>query len=526
MMKPVKEQPSHIQAWVKLHDLPLELGNQECLNRVASTIGKPLLVDQATTKTSRQSGLLQTKSTSARICIEISAQHELPDDVRITVEGESVVVPVEYQVLPLMCKLCQVFGHSTAQCSKKTPPPTSQTNQDWIVVGNGKPRNHSTSPTFSKHAIDRPNVEVPTNSKGELEKMLERVISNSQESIVKEVTPSTTASISRSTAKKAAKIAAKLRVQEPPDPGVPDIKLLMEGSSKAGLKGKQKSWGSSHRLGHYLDKQQLWAALQQLCVAMSWVVLGDFNAIKSPMEKVGGDRTWLPWMEEFNSCLHSTELVDLRYSGCQYTWSNKQLGAAHISTKIDRVLVNECWIKDFYWSNAHFLSPGVSDHSPAVVYLTAASPSRKRPFKFLNFLADHPKFIDIVQQVWRKVIIGNPMLCVCEKLKYLQEDLKHLNTNEFSELSTRVASYRQQLEAIQKELGSDPSDPSKQATKRELCKQYLVYARAEESFAQQKSRIQWLKLEDQCSSFFFKTIKNSRNMNRISSLVLDDGSLT
>lgn len=203
----------------------------------------------------------------------------------------------------------------------------------------------------------------------------------------------------------------------------------------------------------YLERQQLWSQLQQLCVVTPWVVLGDFNALRSPLEKVGGDRNWLPWMEEFNCCIHATELLDLRYSGCQYTWSNKQLGDAHVSTKIDRVLVNESWVKDFYWSNAHFLSPGVSDHSPAVVYMTAAPTTRKRPFRFFNFLAEHPKFLDTVQQVWRKIIIGNPMFCVCEKLKRLQEDLKRLNTNEFSELSSRVASYKQQLEIIQRELG-------------------------------------------------------------------------
>ncbi|KAG5565781.1 hypothetical protein RHGRI_001639 [Rhododendron griersonianum] len=300
MMKPVKEQPSHIPAWVKLHDLPLELWNQECLSRVASTIGKPLHVDQATAKTSRQPGLLQTKSTSARICIEINAQHELPADVEITVEGESVVVPIEYQVLPLMCKLCQVFGHSTAQCSKKPPPPTSQTNQDWILVGNGNLRNHSTSSTLSKLTADGPHAEVLTHSESELEEMLEKVVSTSQitlnqpqsgspphcpstnppslsipteqqeapqqtttghnsseeqisnshvSKVAKLKDPSMADPISRSAAKKAAKVAAKLKDQEPPDPGVPDIKLLRGGSFKAGFRGKQKSWTSSHRSG-------------------------------------------------------------------------------------------------------------------------------------------------------------------------------------------------------------------------------------------------------------------------------------
>ncbi|XP_058198418.1 uncharacterized protein LOC131313940 [Rhododendron vialii] len=471
-MKPVKDQPSHIPAWVRLHDLPLELWNQECLSRVASTIGKPLHVDQATAKTSRQPGLLQTKSTSAGVCIEISAEHDLPEDVKITIEGKSVVVPNEYQVLPLMCKQCQVFGHSTTQCSKKSASTSSDLNPK---MSNGKQGNDLTfstpyntssiSPTSTKHITNIPQA-VVADAEDELVKVLECIVSSSQETLIVSAIshiPSTSnlttdipvelledseeaeeesnnkvanslsqqpsspaAPLSRSAAKKAAKIAAKLKDKEPPD-----IKLLIGGSTKAGQFGRQKSTkSSSHRSGNhytfvatfiyeancYLDRQQLWIDLQQHYVITPWVVLGDFNAIRNPKEK---------------------------------------LGDAHISTKIDRVLVNESWIKDFCWSNAHFLNPGVSDHSPA--------------------------------QVWRKVIIGNPMYCVYEKLKNLQENLKKLNTNEFSDLSSRVASYKQQLEAIQRVLGSNPSDTAKQTIERDLCKQ---------------------------------------NRNRISSLVLEDGSVT
>lgn len=45
MMKPLLEQPTKIPAWVKFHDLPFELWNQECLSRVASTVGRPIHVD-------------------------------------------------------------------------------------------------------------------------------------------------------------------------------------------------------------------------------------------------------------------------------------------------------------------------------------------------------------------------------------------------------------------------------------------------------------------------------------------------
>ncbi|KAG5523680.1 hypothetical protein RHGRI_030607 [Rhododendron griersonianum] len=141
MMKPAREQPTKIPAWVKLHDLPLELWNQECLGRIASTIGRPLHVDHATAKTAGQPGLQQTKTTNARICIEVSAQQVLPDEVQVVVEGESVVIPVEYQVLPPMCNTCHVFGHRTSKCARGasiSSPPQQPVAQVWTKVGNGK----------------------------------------------------------------------------------------------------------------------------------------------------------------------------------------------------------------------------------------------------------------------------------------------------------------------------------------------------------------------------------------------------
>ncbi|XP_058219491.1 uncharacterized protein LOC131330032 [Rhododendron vialii] len=196
-------------------------------------------------------------------------------------------------------------------------------------------------------------------------------------------------------------------------------------------------------------------------------------------------------MNEFNGCLYAFELDDLRFSGCFFTWANKQDHAHHVTTKLDRVLVNEQWMKDYSCSSAHFPTPGISDHS----------------------------------LVWRKVIFGNPMFCVCEKLKLLQGEFKIINIRDFSDVSKRVVDTRQLLESLQKDLGSQSSNLSVISQEKEVHKQLLTLLRTEESLAKQKSRIQWLKLGDQCISYFFKAVSSSRNRSKITSLVLDDGSL-
>lgn len=246
----------------------------------------------------------------------------------------------------------------------------------------------------------------------------------------------------------------------------------------------------------YCERNELWQSLTSWRSPTPWIILGDFNAIRSQSDKMGGDCHWPPHMEDFNKCISHNDLDDLKYSGCHYTWSNKQASSHFVSTKIDRALVNEHWMRTFPCSSAHFLAPGISDHSPIVVSMILDTKKIKKPFKFFNFLADHPDFISIVQSVWRRVIIGNPMYVVCTKLRLLQDELKKLNSRDYSDISTRTLDTKQKLESIQLELGSDPSNSSKQIQEKELYRQYIQLARAEESFASQKSRIQWLRLGD------------------------------
>ncbi|KAG5548896.1 hypothetical protein RHGRI_014302 [Rhododendron griersonianum] len=180
-MRPALDQPSKIPIWVKLHDLPFELWNQECLSRVASTIGKPLHVDQATARTAKQPGLLHTKSTKARICIEVSAEEVLPDEVTVIVAGESVVVPVEYQVLPPKCDICHVFGHHTIKCANKSST-SSLPPQPVAQVGSGKHKvdskqlHHSSISSTVTHS---PGDELSDSEDGLLQ-VLEGVVSSNQ----------------------------------------------------------------------------------------------------------------------------------------------------------------------------------------------------------------------------------------------------------------------------------------------------------------------------------------------------------
>ncbi|KAL7179501.1 hypothetical protein ACSBR1_042822 [Camellia fascicularis] len=185
---------------------------------------------------------------------------------------------------------------------------------------------------------------------------------------------------------------------------------------------------------------------------------GDFNAIRFPHEKFGGSGNWSKDKEDFNSCILQSNLVDLSYGGCQFTWANKRSEGDYIATKIDRVLVNEAWLDAFPASLATFLPSGISDHSPAVVNLSGVVTSFKKPFKYFDFWADHENFGPVVSSVWHQYIQGVPMFRVCQKLKNLKLVLKALNKKNFSDISTRVQASNSELLSAQGKLDKDPSN--------------------------------------------------------------------
>ena len=77
---------------------------------------------------------------------------------------------------------------------------------------------------------------------------------------------------------------------------------------------------------NYEGRRELWADLIAKGYDFGdspWLVMGDFNAIRSPLEHIGGSSSWPSWKDELGSCLGEAGLDDLRSSGCQFTWFNK-----------------------------------------------------------------------------------------------------------------------------------------------------------------------------------------------------------
>ncbi|XP_059654268.1 uncharacterized protein LOC132300985 [Cornus florida] len=154
-----------------------------------------------------------------------------------------------------------------------------------------------------------------------------------------------------------------------------------------------------------LQRRRLWSdmvVLASLMCQSPWSIMGDFNIMRHFRETFGGSGRWNSGIIEFNECIHSAELSDLRYSVIRFTWTNKSPGVANITRKLDR--------------------------------------------GFYVMICGHPHFL---------------FPAVVMKLKMLKCKLKQLNNKEFSDLSNRVLAAKDELQKCQVRLDDDPSNEGK-----------------------------------------------------------------
>ena len=206
------------------------------------------------------------------------------------------------------------------------------------------------------------------------------------------------------------------------------------------------------------ERLSLWTDIMNLRGQQPWILLGDFNIVRFPTERIGGNMDWPPYMEDLNQCCSEAHLEDLKATRFHLTWDNKGSVEQYKSRKLDRVLVNPAWRSFFPLSEAQFLPPGSSDHSPMTVTAGINIYKHKITFKFFNLWADHPKFQSLVAEVWSTPVDGIPLYQISQKLKILKAKLKDLNYRYYHEPPKKSAIAREALFTIQQQLNLSPGD--------------------------------------------------------------------
>ncbi|KAL8490658.1 hypothetical protein ACS0TY_022603 [Phlomoides rotata] len=187
---------------------------------------------------------------------------------------------------------------------------------------------------------------------------------------------------------------------------------------------KSSSWDTNGMLV-INEKRELWDTIRlvinqyrEACIC----VVGDFNAIRFPEERVGrGETGDTRDMTNFDNFITQCNLVDMPLSGITFTWYRPD---GTCKSKLDRILVNSEWI--LWWANQALkgLKRTLSDHCP--IYLEGSYKDwGPRPFRFVNAWVKHPQFKEFCEAKWNSYQVnGWATFRLKEKLKSLRSDLK------------------------------------------------------------------------------------------------------
>ncbi|XP_059315743.1 uncharacterized protein LOC132066452 [Lycium ferocissimum] len=143
-----------------------------------------------------------------------------------------------------------------------------------------------------------------------------------------------------------------------------------------------------------------------------------------------------------------------------------------------------------------------------------------KPFKFFNSMADLIDFKELVEQHWSFCSAGSSLRTVWWHLMHAKEGLKQLRKKEFASIEEKLKEARQKLLDIQK-LTTDGQHPNLKEDEKDLKIQYEEWAKVEKSVIRQKSRVQWLKMGDSNSTYFFANMKSRVAQNKITQLTND-----
>ncbi|KAI9121662.1 hypothetical protein K1719_008695 [Acacia pycnantha] len=124
---------------------------------------------------------------------------------------------------------------------------------------------------------------------------------------------------------------------------------------KLRLEGKELLFTAIYASPSEQRRHITWDLLRTLAegVADPWLLAGDFNEIKSPLEQKGGGRVNETRCRRFKEWIQHCNLLDIEADGPFFTWKGpKWEGLDRVYKRLDRCLCNLNWLEKF--DNAEF----------------------------------------------------------------------------------------------------------------------------------------------------------------------------
>ncbi|WMV30092.1 hypothetical protein MTR67_023477, partial [Solanum verrucosum] len=257
-------------------------------------------------------------------------------------------------------------------------------------------------------------------------------------------------------------------------------------------------------------RKALWDRFIHLStIKIPWCTMCDFNVITSIDEKKGGIPYNMNKSFEFISVIEASGLIDLGYSGSQFTWCNNRAEEARVWKRFDRAMVNDIWLEKMSQTVITRLPSVGSDHSPLLVEMIDKQEHTIKYFKFLNLWVDKESFINTVQNCWVREVTGDPMWCLHKKMKRLASTLSCWSKREYVDIFASVKDFEEKVKNAEIEVLQN--NTANNRTKLQCVNaEYIKYLKMEADILKQKTQLQWFREGDANANYFHALMRGRK----------------
>ncbi|KAI5382050.1 hypothetical protein KIW84_UN0211 [Lathyrus oleraceus] len=492
--------------WVTFPQLPLHLWGEKCLAKIASSIGKPITMDECTTKKLRVS--------YARMLVEVDVTQKLRNSINIRDHNNKLVQQcIEYEWVPKYCHKCLKIGHD---CALKKPM-NHQVKKIWQPVGNIQKSEHPQGDQTQSGEVQPVTMvaEKPVDEEGTSTDWT-KVAEKDRETRVKE--------------DKAAGIRRhyenKWCFEDNYDKHYNGRIWLLWNKAEVIIRMIQVHEQFLHFEVYGIDnsfryvatmiyafnqvehRKTLWSKLESLGSNMDrpWVVIGDFNNVLKEEDRIGGQPVNYAEYRDLDEMMHNVSLFENVSKGSYFTWSNKHTQGI-IHSRIDRMVSNVQWLQKYPDAVVENLAPNISDHTPVKVSVSQQQIRKGSMFKFLNCSVKEPTYMQIVKNSWQEEVIGNNMYRLWRKLLRLQPILKKMNS-QYSDIQDQIQKARQLLLDEQKGIHNNLFNVQSIERVKQYTENLIHLNQTEENILKQKAKVNWLQLGDGNNAFYHAYVRD------------------
>ena len=265
---------------------------------------------------------------------------------------------------------------------------------------------------------------------------------------------------------------------------------------------------------HEPQRQPMWTALHRISTSIqgAWCILGDFNAILSKDDRIGGDTVSDHDIQELSNFMEDCEVLEMPSTGPFFSWTNKT-----IWSRIDRVFINILWHEVFDYTIAKYLPQGLSDHTPILVHFHT-SPKPPHQFQFCDMWSSHQDFQDIVLSGLPDSSSPDILRLTRVYLSQQRNRLRHLNHSRFNDLRRQQEIARDRLLQLQQVLQHSPDSDYLKALEKDARNHYISILTSSLSLLKQQCKIDWINYGDDSTRFFYARAKHRKLASYIFSI--------